>query len=158
MTEPMGRTFAHTIANLARSIQTTFDARLRSMGLTAARGRVLLYLVKRPIGVTQSELTEFLKVEHPTAVRILDGLEELGYIERQMSPHDRRAKLIVLTAQGRPIAEDVEILSHTFLSDLLNGLTAEELAVTAAALGTIASNVEAMNAQLKPGADEQVPA
>jgi MarR family transcriptional regulator for hemolysin len=141
MTEPMGRTFAHSIANVARGLQTSFDAHLKGMGLTAARGRVLFYLVNRPEGATQSEVTDFLQVENPTAVRILDGLEELGYVERQPSPHDRRAKLIVLTPRGKPIADEVVVSSRALLAELVADIDADDLAVTAAVLDKIAANI-----------------
>lgn len=36
---------------------------------------------------------------------LIDELEELGYVTRQPHPDDRRAKLIVLTAEGRAAIE-----------------------------------------------------
>jgi DNA-binding MarR family transcriptional regulator len=35
--------------------------------------------------------------------RIIDELEELGYVERRPEEHDRRAKLVVPTARGRRV-------------------------------------------------------
>src|SRR5688572_27819675 len=55
----------------------------------------------RPEG---SRLTELARAANMTAQamgELVDELEELGYLERQPDPTDRRAKLIVLTDRGR---------------------------------------------------------
>jgi DNA-binding MarR family transcriptional regulator len=43
-------------------------------------------------------------VASPTASRMLDGLVERGYVERTMSPDDRRVVLVSLTPGGRRVA------------------------------------------------------
>ena len=125
------------VLRVSRDLNTGFDAQMKSLGLTSARARVMLLLARNPEGVSQGTVTETLDVEHPTAVRILDGLEGLGYIARQPAAHDRRAKQIVLTPIGRPIADQVEVLTLSLNSILLDGLDDDAVRATNLVLDTL---------------------
>ena len=46
-------------------------------------------------------LADQWKCDPSNATWIVDHLEELGLAERRSVPHDRRVKLVVLTAKGR---------------------------------------------------------
>jgi DNA-binding MarR family transcriptional regulator len=52
-------------------------------------------------GASGAELAEHLGVTKQAASQLLDGLERVGYIARQPDPRDHRARLAVLTDQGR---------------------------------------------------------
>lgn len=56
----------------------------------------------KPEGVSLTALAQYLGVSAPTASIMVDTLVDLGYLERQTAPHDRRARRIRLT----PMAED----------------------------------------------------
>ncbi|MFK4810636.1 MarR family winged helix-turn-helix transcriptional regulator [Devosia sp. ZW T5_3] len=144
------------IGRVGRELSTGFDAQLKSLGLTSARARVLLQLVRSPEGVSQAAVTEFLGVEHPTAVRILDGLESLGHIRREPSPHDRRAKLIMLTDAGRPLAEQVGVLTDGLNAQLLDGLSAEDVATTNRILTILLERIEALKPPVSDELGERV--
>src|SRR5689334_458287 len=96
--------FLGTLSQASRLLRTYCDQRFRRLDLTLARGRVMLQLAKARSTMTQTELTSLLDVEHPTAVRLFDGLEQANLIERRAIVGDRRAKEIVLTEAGRPVA------------------------------------------------------
>lgn len=147
--------FVQNLSLVTRGLQRVFDARLKYMGLTTARGRVLLYLLDRGRGATQSEVTEYLQVENPTAVRILDGLEELGYVERCPAPRDRRAKIVVLTEAGQPVAETVAIMTSELLSELTDGIEAAELAAATSLLDRMTRNLNAMGSERRTAAPQQ---
>ncbi|MCW2759221.1 MAG: transcriptional regulator, MarR family [Nocardioidaceae bacterium] len=55
----------------------------------------------RPGGSRLTELAAGANMTPQSMGQIVDELEQLGYVERQPDPSDRRAKLIVLTAHGR---------------------------------------------------------
>lgn len=57
---------------------------------------------KKPEGISLTALAQHLGVSAPTASVMVDTLVELGYLERQTAPHDRRARRIRLT----PLAEE----------------------------------------------------
>jgi DNA-binding MarR family transcriptional regulator len=58
-----------------------------------------------PDGSRLTELARRANITPQAMGELVDELEELGYITRQPDPTDRRAKLIVLTANGRAAVE-----------------------------------------------------
>ncbi|MFE4481473.1 MULTISPECIES: MarR family winged helix-turn-helix transcriptional regulator [Streptomycetaceae] len=53
-----------------------------------------------PHGTTATELGRRLGVTKQAAGKTIDGLEQLGYVERAADPADTRRKLVRLTARG----------------------------------------------------------
>lgn len=88
-------------SRLEHSIQAELFERLAAQGHAGVRPRhwaVLAYLDED--GVRPTELAR-LSARHKQVVgRLVDELEELGYVERSADPADRRAKLIAPTARG----------------------------------------------------------
>jgi MarR family transcriptional regulator for hemolysin len=119
-----------TVSKLAREISASYDAHLRALNMTSARARVLLFLLPLQNGASQAEVTSHLNVEHPTAVRILDGIEALGHIQRMPSADDRRAKVISLTEQGRDVAGKVSKLVRELSARLIQDLEPQEIEQT----------------------------
>ena len=85
----------------ARQIQDELFARLRSAGyddLSPRHGAVLAYLDED--GIRATELARLSGRHKQLVGRLVDELEELGYVERRADPGDRRAKLVVPTERG----------------------------------------------------------
>ncbi|WP_375452098.1 MarR family winged helix-turn-helix transcriptional regulator [uncultured Devosia sp.] len=126
---------------VARELDTGFDVRLKKMGLTSARVRVLLLLSQSGKLMSQASIAEHLRVEPPTAVRVLDGLETLGHINRLADPADRRLKMIALTASGDALAEQAGILIARLEAALLEGLDKQDIAATERVLTALRSKM-----------------
>jgi MarR family transcriptional regulator for hemolysin len=150
----LDQSLLYNVAQVGRELSAGFDAQLKGMGLTAARAKVLLLLSRNPDGINQAGVTEFLQVEHPTAVRILDGLESLGHIRRLPDPNDRRAKVIVLTDAGKPLADEVVVLTKRINAALLDGLHPADIAKANAFLMALLSNLTALKRNGLPEAGE----
>jgi DNA-binding MarR family transcriptional regulator len=88
-------------SQLTYSLQQELFARLGAEGYDDLHPRhwaVLAYLDED--GIRATELAQ-LSARHKQVVgRLVDELEELGYVERRPDPQDRRAKLIIPTARG----------------------------------------------------------
>ena len=55
---------------------------------------------------TQTELADTVGLDKTTMVVVIDELERAGLAERRLAPHDRRARMIAVTAAGkRKVAE-----------------------------------------------------
>jgi len=108
-----------TIGEVARCWRTKLNERLRPLGLSQARWMVLLHLSKRGDGVVQKALAEWLGIEGPTLVRILDRMTEDGWIERRESPTDRRAKTVHLTEQSCAIIKQINKVAAQLRAELL---------------------------------------
>ena len=129
------------MAKVNRKLRTVFDARVKERGLTLARARTLLALQEQE-GLYQKELAEALEIENATMVRLLDGLERQSFIERQTVQGDRRAKRVVMTAEGKSLAEQVVKLADDVREDLLEGVSDEELST---ALNVLRKMSDSMN-------------
>ena len=70
----------------------------RKLGLTPP-GLGAVRLLDEPR--TMGEVAAFLHCDPSNVTGIVDGLEEKGLAERRPAEHDRRVKLIALTAEGR---------------------------------------------------------
>ncbi len=68
---------------------------------------VLLKLSRQGDGVVQKELAEWLGIEGPTLVRLLDRMSDDGWIERRESLQDRRAKTVHLTPQAQGVITQI---------------------------------------------------
>ena len=79
-------------------MRLAFDRRGRDLGLTRSQWWVLTALYAME-GVPQSELTDYMDVEKATLGRLIDRLEEKGWVERRPDTIDRRVKRLFLTAR-----------------------------------------------------------
>jgi DNA-binding MarR family transcriptional regulator len=88
-------------SQLLLSVQAELFMRLADKGyddLHPRHGAVLAYLDED--GVRPTELAGLSGLHKQVVGRIVDELEELGYVERRPDPRDRRAKLVVPTKRG----------------------------------------------------------
>jgi DNA-binding MarR family transcriptional regulator len=88
-------------SQLTFSLQEEFFARLAAAGYDDLHPRhwvVLAYLDED--GIRATELARLSGRHKQVVGRLVDELEELGYVERRPDPVDRRAKLIVPTRRG----------------------------------------------------------
>jgi DNA-binding MarR family transcriptional regulator len=88
-------------SRLLFSLQDELFARLAEAGyadLHPRHGAVLAYLDED--GIRATELARLTGRHKQIIGRMVDELEELGYVERRPDPEDRRAKLIFPTERG----------------------------------------------------------
>jgi DNA-binding MarR family transcriptional regulator len=83
----------------------SFHTELRErLGLGAGRGRIKVLFLLRKQPMTLAQLADAHGVDRPYATIIVDKLEQLGFVERQPHPSDRRSKMVSLTPAGRDAA------------------------------------------------------
>ncbi|MEX2484251.1 MAG: MarR family transcriptional regulator [Brumimicrobium sp.] len=58
--------------------------------------------------ITQQNLSKHLQVDKVVVVRIVDYLENEGFIKRLPNPEDRRSHLLEITKKGEPYVEVIE--------------------------------------------------
>ena len=100
--ENLDRNFGFLLHDVARLMRTVFDRRGRELGLTRSQWWVLTMLYAKE-GVTQSELADFMELEKPTLGRLLDRMQEKGWIERRTDDLDRRVNRLFLTEKVQEV-------------------------------------------------------
>ena len=119
------RYLAFLIMEAARLQRTVFDRRVRKIGFTRTQWMALRRVGDQP-GVNQSELAELLEVEKATAGRVIDKLENFGWLERRQDDADRRVKRVYLTELGRRIHSEITPIAEAMVEEELAGLSAKE--------------------------------
>lgn len=76
---------------------------------------------------SQQELGEFSGKDKAGVTRVVDSLENQGYVERQTDKNDRRVNRIHITAKGRAFTEKLIAFAEQALGDAYDGLSADEL-------------------------------
>lgn len=76
------------------------------VGLSFGKLRALRRIAAHPS--TMGEISALLGIDPPNLTAIVDGLEDLGLVERQPHPVDRRARLVVATKTGAALARKAQ--------------------------------------------------
>jgi DNA-binding MarR family transcriptional regulator len=119
------RTVGWLTADVARLMRTVFDRRVKELGLTRAQSLALRRLKRRP-GASQSELADMMEIEKAPAGKIVDRLEERGWIERRTDPVDRRINRIFLTDRGERVHAVIWPIAQATVNDALVDLSEAE--------------------------------
>ena len=126
------------MAPALRGAVTRLSRRLRQ---EAALGEAMtptrfaaLCTIERDGPLTQGELANLEQVAPPTMSRVVAHLEEQGYIERTISPSDRRFVRIALSPGGRAALEAFRSRRDAYLADRLAELKPSEQATLAKAV------------------------
>ena len=113
------------ISDVSRLMRRVYDRRVEHLGLTRSQWRVLVHLHRRE-GVSQTELAAILEIEKPTLGRLVDRLEDKGWVERRVDSRDQRARRLVITENARPLIDEMEDLAEAVHDDSLDGVGAVE--------------------------------
>ncbi|MCR0982477.1 MarR family winged helix-turn-helix transcriptional regulator [Roseomonas populi] len=134
--------FVTALRRVTQRWRTLWDAELRGSGQTLGRSRALLILSQSGGSAMQRDLAEALSVEHPTLVRLLDGLERQGLIRREPVPGNARANRIVLTDAAAPVVQEVDGVSEGLRERVLHDIPRAELETALRVLNMVAARLE----------------
>lgn len=124
----------------SRLMRRRFETNAARFGLSSAQWRLLVRVFKEE-GVTQARLAELLEVEPISVSRLIDRMEEGGWIERRAHPTDRRVRSIFLSDKSRAIFSDMRAMAEQVFDGALKGLDAGQRKALFHALRTITSNL-----------------
>lgn len=116
---------------LTRLCELVESQRSRRPDLSGPRWGLLMLLLAHeqksgPQGVTPTALSRFQGVSRNTISSLLRGLEEQGYVERTLDPHDYRVFRIRLTSAGREVVRSLAPERVAFMNQLAADLTPAE--------------------------------
>lgn len=147
MNEPVGsmathESFVFPLLSLARHWRWWLDRRLKPEGVTQGTWFVLAYLELGGEGMAQKDLAKFIGIEGPTLVGHLDRLEKQGLVERREDASDRRSRTVHLTSAAGPLWEKISAIASQMRSELLAGVSRNDLATCARVFEQIMTNAE----------------
>jgi MarR family transcriptional regulator for hemolysin len=140
---------AFLLGHAGHVLTTELTAQLEELGITQ---RGYCVLSKAANGDrTQIRLAELCQMDKTTMVVTVDELEKAGLVERRPAPTDRRARLIVLTAEGRETVDRAAKIVDGTYRDVLSALPADERKVFLSSLvrlveGRLATPVQCQRA------------
>ena len=102
------------------------DWHLESEGVTAAQFKVLIIVTQYQVD-TPAELCRYLGLDSGSMTRMLDRLEQKGFLARQRSEADRRQVQLVLTEQGQQLTDRLPEIGADAMNELAGAITPEEL-------------------------------
>ena len=78
-------------------------------------------------GLSQNEVAKLTFKDNANITRMLDKLEQKGFIQRQMDPNDRRTWKVSITKDGRKVRDSIELLAKEALEKALRGINEKEV-------------------------------
>lgn len=100
-----------------RRASALLQHRLRNYDITSEQWSVLFHVVHDE-GMIQKTIAELTFKDKPTITRILNQLEQKGYIVRKADEQDRRSYRIYSTEQGKRLMDETEPLEQSAVEDM----------------------------------------
>ncbi|MCI5077862.1 MAG: MarR family transcriptional regulator [Oricola sp.] len=140
MTSDPRTSLGFMLHDATRLLRKHFEARGSEYGLSSAQWRMLVLLVKEE-GAAQARLAELLEIEPISVSRLLDRMEEGGWVERRPDANDRRVRMAFPTDKARVVFGKVKEMAAEVYETALAGLSDEERLVLMKGLKTICDNL-----------------
>ena len=118
--------FTTTIRDVSLLTSRIFNRRVKETGLTPVQWHVLYSLFDEEDGLSQTSLAEHLIMAKPPLGRIIDRLEQDGWVIRKDDPKDRRANKIFLTQKITPLVSNIQLLLDEISDIATSGLSKNE--------------------------------
>ena len=130
---------AFLLAQIGAHGARQFAERIAGLGLSPAHAGMFRILGATP-GMTQKELAAALGTLPNRIVGLIDELEGMGLIERQVQAQDRRRHAIQITDAGQRMTEALGAAARQHQAALLEALSEDERAQLAALLQRVADH------------------
>jgi DNA-binding MarR family transcriptional regulator len=135
--EPIGL----LIASARRRLKQAVGSHAHSFGLTTQQFWVLVAISEHP-GCSLGELAAHLRMDNPTASRVLFTLLSRKFVEVRGDASDRRRTRVYLRAPGEALKDRLHQLAAAVRAAIVQGLSTEEQATLRASLRKVITNMD----------------
>jgi DNA-binding MarR family transcriptional regulator len=132
-------------AAVRRSIQAAVLRRVEGLGLSTLQFWTLVGIAERPTSC-QAELAAHLRMDDPTASRVLRTLRSRGWVRARRGRSDRRRMLVELTPAGEQLVARLLPIARSIRNAVESVLDPEEREQTRAALRKIVARMQELAA------------
>jgi DNA-binding MarR family transcriptional regulator len=133
------------LTHLHRDMSRAFS---QQMGMSFSR-LLVLHEIWHAGEISQTELASRLSMEGALLTRFAKQMEAAGLISRRVDHRDNRFTLVTLTPAGQQTLEEMGALGDAFESQLLEGVSKEDLVSMVRAMKQIQNNLSRKLAQNK---------
>lgn len=116
-------TLIHDVAHLLRH---DIDRRLEPHNLTRVKWLALGVLARNG-ALTQAELAANMELGNATVGRLVDRLEERGFVARVQDENDRRSYQVSVTDSAKDLLKELDTVGAEFRADTLASLSGAEI-------------------------------
>jgi DNA-binding MarR family transcriptional regulator len=113
------------VGRARKALAREFDRELAALGLNSAQALVIV-LIAEGIACTAADIAGELSHDPGAMTRLVDKLEEAGYLRRVPRERDRRASDLELTGAGRRLHGEVRRVQVSVLNRMLRGFSRAE--------------------------------
>lgn len=124
------------LLSVSRLLRRQWAHGLAPWGLSPHQGRALR-VVTLDGSLRVGDLAEALRIAPRSATEVVDGLVELGLLERAADPEDRRATLVLATPEGRRVGAEVRAARTARADEVFSVLSPVERSLLARLLRTL---------------------
>jgi len=119
--------------------------KLQNTKLTIEQFGILSFLNHIEDGINQSKLAQLMLKDKPNITRMLNILEESGFICREVSTENNRlSKNVFITEKGRDEIKVIIPIAKEIHNAMLKGLSQDQIDNLKVSLGIICSNLKEM--------------
>lgn len=137
---PPHESLGFLLHDAARAIRRRFEARAADLGLSSAQWRCLVHLMREGPS-PQARLAELLEIEPISVSRLLDRMQEGGWISREPHPADRRLRIVTATDRTAAAFAEARRIADGLYAEALEGLPPGTRETLMATLRQIISNL-----------------
>ncbi|MFD1554572.1 MarR family winged helix-turn-helix transcriptional regulator [Paraburkholderia silviterrae] len=144
MTTDLEKRFGFLVVDVGRLYGKRYDELAKSsLELTRAQCRMIAYLAHYG-DMNQASLAERLEVAPISAGRLLERMEEGGWVVRTPNPGDRRELLVSLTPKAEAVLGGARRVGDEVQAEALAGFTPEEAEQFGQMLQRVRANLGAL--------------
>jgi DNA-binding MarR family transcriptional regulator len=115
-------------------------------GVTLTQCHTLMELDKQD-NISLKDLSERLYLDKSTLSRIVEGLVNLGLVDRDIPKNNRRTILIKLTKQGISVCKKINTANNLYFQKVLDSLSKEQLQIFLDSFKTIVLTMIEVNGE-----------
>ena len=136
-----GEAVGALVGRARKVIAEEFEREIAPLGLNVAQALVLMFLADGRAS-TSAQMCRMLAHDAGAMTRIVDKLEDHGFVRRVRTEHDRRATQLELTKEGRRVHTQLIRVQVDVLNRMLRGFTKTEARLLETLLKRILENAD----------------
>lgn len=119
--------YTNLISAISKKLMFKADKKINKLGLNAQQGRVIKYIYEhQEEGLIQQDLADIFGRTKASITSMLKGLENNGYIRREIPKDNERQKNIYVEPKSVELIEEFDKSFMEIEEELISSLTEEE--------------------------------